>query len=37
MKEVNFIIIGAGLAGLILKRYLNDDNVLIIDPKTSGS
>ncbi len=36
MKQVDYLIIGAGLAGMVLKRFLKNDNTVLIDPNPGG-
>ena len=32
-QEVDYLIIGAGMAGTVLQRFLNNDNTVVLDPK----
>ncbi|TNF31177.1 MAG: hypothetical protein EP329_12745 [Deltaproteobacteria bacterium] len=35
-REVNYVIIGAGMAGTVVSRFLNDDDVVVLDPSPGG-
>jgi len=36
VRDVNYVIIGAGMAGTVLHRFLGDDDVVVLDPSPGG-
>ncbi len=36
MKNVDYLIIGAGLAGMVVHQFLQNPNVVIVDPRPGG-
>ena len=36
IRDVNYVIIGAGMAGTVLSRFLNDKDTVVLDPAPGG-